>query len=128
MFMSIVRLIATSFNGKTIISKEITNGNVIGWYEGRMEFGSRALGNRSILANPRDPQMKARVNKVIKKREGFRPFAPIVKEEVFVVVQEVFSLAVEVKNILKNKVIHLVVNLKLTFYISSRKSIPLSCG
>ena len=66
-----------------IISKEITNGNVIGWYEGRMEFGSRALGNRSILANPRDPQMKARVNKVIKKREGFRPFAPIVKEEVF---------------------------------------------
>ena len=63
------------------ISREITNGNVIGWYEGRMEFGSRALGNRSIFANPRDPQMKARVNKVIKKREGFRPFAPIVKEE-----------------------------------------------
>ena len=46
-----------------------------------MEFGARALGNRSILANPRDPQMKARVNRVIKKREGFRPFAPIVKEE-----------------------------------------------
>jgi carbamoyltransferase len=66
-----------------IISKEITDGNVIGWYEGRMEFGARALGNRSILANPRDPQMKARVNRVIKKREGFRPFAPIVKEEMF---------------------------------------------
>ena len=65
----------------TTISREITNGNVIGWYEGRMDFGSRALGNRSIFANPRDPQMKARVNKVIKKREGFRPFAPIVKEE-----------------------------------------------
>jgi len=65
----------------TTIYREITNGNVIGWYEGRMEFGSRALGNRSIFANPRDPQMKARVNKVIKKREGFRPFAPIVKEE-----------------------------------------------
>lgn len=64
-----------------IISKQITDGNVIGWYEGRMEFGSRALGNRSILANPRDPQMKSRVNRVIKKREGFRPFAPIVKEE-----------------------------------------------
>jgi len=64
-----------------IISREITDGKVIGWYEGRMEFGSRALGNRSIFANPRDPQMKARVNKVIKKREGFRPFAPIVKEE-----------------------------------------------
>ena len=46
-----------------------------------MEFGSRALGNRSILANPCDPQMKARVNRVIKKREGFRPFAPMVKAE-----------------------------------------------
>ena len=64
-----------------LISREITDGNVIGWFEGRMEFGARALGNRSILANPRDPQMKARVNRVIKKREGFRPFAPIVKEE-----------------------------------------------
>jgi len=64
-----------------IISKEITEGNVVGWFEGKMEFGSRALGNRSILANPCDPQMKARVNRVIKKREGFRPFAPIVKAE-----------------------------------------------
>ena len=64
-----------------IISKEITEGNVVGWFEGRMEFGSRALGNRSILGNPCDPQMKARMNRVIKKREGFRPFAPIVKWE-----------------------------------------------
>ena len=64
-----------------IISKEITEGNVVGWFEGKMEFGSRALGNRSILANPCDPQMKARVNRVIKKREGFRPFAPMVKAE-----------------------------------------------
>jgi len=64
-----------------IIAKQINEGNVIGWFEGRMEFGARALGNRSILANPRDPQMKARVNRVIKKREGFRPFAPIVKLE-----------------------------------------------
>lgn len=63
------------------ISKQIVDGNVIGWFEGKMEFGARALGNRSILANPRDPQMKARVNRVIKKREGFRPFAPMVKEE-----------------------------------------------
>ena len=63
------------------ISKEITDGNIIGWYEGRMEFGARALGNRSILANPRDPQMKSRLNMMIKKREGFRPFAPIVKKE-----------------------------------------------
>jgi len=64
-----------------MISKEITEGLVIGWFEGKMEFGARALGNRSILANPCDPQMKAKVNKVIKKREGFRPFAPIVKIE-----------------------------------------------
>ncbi len=64
-----------------IIAKQIKDGNVIGWFEGRIEFGARALGNRSILANPRDPQMKSRVNRVIKKREGFRPFAPIVKLE-----------------------------------------------
>ena len=64
-----------------IIAKQIKEGNVIGWFEGRMEFGARALGNRSILANPCDPQMKSRVNRVIKKREGFRPFAPIVKLE-----------------------------------------------
>ncbi len=63
------------------ISKEITEGNVVGWFDGRIEFGARALGNRSILANPRDPQMKARVNRVIKKREGFRPFAPMVLKE-----------------------------------------------
>ena len=64
-----------------IIANQIKDGNVVGWFEGRMEFGARALGNRSILANPRDPQMKSRVNRVIKKREGFRPFAPIVKLE-----------------------------------------------
>ena len=64
-----------------IISKEITDGNIIGWFEGRMEFGARALGNRSILANPRAPQMKSRLNMMIKKREGFRPFAPIVHRE-----------------------------------------------
>ena len=64
-----------------IIAQEIKDGNVVGWFDGRMEFGARALGNRSILANPRDPQMKSRLNRMIKKREGFRPFAPIVTEE-----------------------------------------------
>ena len=59
---------------------KLVDGNVIGWFQGRSEFGARALGNRSILANPRDPQMKSRLNMMIKKREGFRPFAPIVKE------------------------------------------------
>ena len=55
-----------------VISKEITDGNVIGWFEGRMEFGARALGNRSILANPRDPQMKSRLNRMIKKERGIQ--------------------------------------------------------
>ena len=64
-----------------LMAQHISNGNVVGWFEGKMEFGSRALGNRSILANPCDPQMKSRLNRVIKKREGFRPFAPIVKTE-----------------------------------------------
>lgn len=64
-----------------IVAKQIVDGNVIGWFEGRLEFGARALGHRSILANPCDPEMKSRVNRVIKKREGFRPFAPIVRWE-----------------------------------------------
>lgn len=60
------------------ISQQITEGKVVGWFDGAMEFGARALGNRSILANPRDPQMKDKVNSVVKKRESFRPFAPMV--------------------------------------------------
>ncbi len=59
----------------------ISENNIIGWFQGRMEFGARALGSRCIFANPCDPQMKSRLNKVIKKREGFRPFAPICKRE-----------------------------------------------
>ena len=59
----------------------IAENNIIGWFQGRMEFGARALGSRCIFANPCDPQMKSRLNKVIKKREGFRPFAPICKRE-----------------------------------------------
>ena len=59
------------------VAKLISEGNIIGWVRGQLEFGARALGNRSILADPRDPQMKRRVNMVVKKREGFRPFAPM---------------------------------------------------
>jgi len=59
----------------------IAENNIIGWFQGRMEFGARALGSRCIFANPCDPQMKSRLNKVNKKREGFRPFAPICKRE-----------------------------------------------
>ncbi len=56
-------------------------GKIVGWFQGRMEFGPRALGNRSILADPRQPEMKDVMNRRIKHRESFRPFAPAVLEE-----------------------------------------------
>jgi carbamoyltransferase len=59
-------------------AKLLSEGNVVGWYQGRMEFGPRALGGRSILADPRDPKMRDTLNMKIKFREGFRPFAPSV--------------------------------------------------
>lgn len=63
------------------VAEKLKNGKVVGWYRGHIEFGARALGNRSILANPTLPGMKDKINKVIKKREGFRPFAPMVVKE-----------------------------------------------
>ena len=60
------------------ISPLLNEGKVVGWFQGHIEFGARALGNRSILANPTLDGMKDRINRVIKKREGFRPFAPMV--------------------------------------------------
>src|SRR5207247_5644795 len=54
---------------------------VVGWFNGRMEFGPRALGGRSILGDPRSPRMQAQMNIKIKFREGFRPFAPSVLRE-----------------------------------------------
>ena len=62
-------------------AKLISSGNVVGWYQGKMEWGPRALGNRSILADPRNPQMKNILNEKIKHRESFRPFAPSILEE-----------------------------------------------
>ncbi|MCG6157596.1 carbamoyltransferase family protein [Rubinisphaera margarita] len=59
----------------------LSAGKVVGWFQGRMEFGPRALGNRSILGDPRDPQMQSRMNQKIKFRESFRPFAPAVLAE-----------------------------------------------
>ena len=59
----------------------IQQGNVIAWYRGRMEFGPRALGNRSILADPGHPEMRNRINAMVKLREAFRPFAPAVTQE-----------------------------------------------
>jgi carbamoyltransferase len=58
----------------------LSEGKLVGWFQGRMEFGQRALGNRSILADPRDVRMKDLVNKAVKFRESFRPFAPSVLE------------------------------------------------
>lgn len=62
------------------VGKRLADGKVIGWFQGRMEFGPRALGSRSILADPRDADMRDRINSMVKKREGFRPFAPAVLE------------------------------------------------
>jgi carbamoyltransferase len=59
----------------------LAQGQIVGWFQGRMEFGPRALGNRSILADPRDATMKDRINAAVKFREPFRPFAPSVPEE-----------------------------------------------
>ena len=56
----------------------LADGKAVGWFQGRMEFGPRALGNRSILADPRDPQMQKKLNLKVKYRESFRPFAPSV--------------------------------------------------
>ena len=61
-----------------IISQELARGKLVGWFQGRMEFGQRALGNRSILADPRDKNSKVKVNQAVKYRESFRPFAPAV--------------------------------------------------
>ncbi len=57
---------------------DIASGKVIGWFQGGFEWGPRALGHRSILANPRDVEMQDRVNEKVKFRERFRPFAPSV--------------------------------------------------
>ncbi len=63
------------------VSGQIATGNVVGWFQGRMEWGPRALGNRSILAHPGLPGMKDILNARIKQREWFRPFAPSILEE-----------------------------------------------
>ncbi|PYR33964.1 MAG: carbamoyltransferase [Acidobacteria bacterium] len=63
------------------IAGRIGSGQIVAWFQGRMEFGPRALGSRSILADARDPAMRDRINGLVKKREAFRPFAPIVTSE-----------------------------------------------
>ena len=60
------------------VAEHLSNGAVVGWFQGRMEFGPRALGSRSLLGDPRDPEMQTTMNLKIKYRESFRPFAPSV--------------------------------------------------
>jgi len=62
-------------------SRAIADGKIVGWYQGAAEWGPRALGNRSILADPRRAEMKDVLNRRIKHREAFRPFAPSIIEE-----------------------------------------------
>jgi len=63
------------------VTEDLSKGNVIGWFQGRMEFGPRALGARSIIGDPRSPSMQKNLNLKIKYRESFRPFAPSVMRE-----------------------------------------------
>jgi carbamoyltransferase len=80
---------ATRLQATTRVSSDIcaeaasllAQGNTLGWFQGRSEFGPRALGNRSIIADPRDPGMKDKLNKRVKHRQAFRPFAPLVLAE-----------------------------------------------
>ena len=64
-----------------VVSRALADEKVVGWFQGRMEFGPRALGNRSILGDPRSPRMQRVLNLKIKYRESFRPFAPAVLRE-----------------------------------------------
>jgi len=73
------------------VAELLAEGKIVGWFQGRMEYGPRALGNRSILGDPRHPEMQKRLNLKIKYREGFRPFAPSVLMED---VEEYFDLNV----------------------------------
>jgi carbamoyltransferase len=77
---------ARDFRGReadllTAVAEALASGKVVGWFHGRMEFGPRALGARSILADPRSDTMQDRINSIIKQRESFRPFAPAVLED-----------------------------------------------
>ena len=64
-----------------VAAQLLSQGRILGWFQGRMEFGPRALGNRSIIADPRDPEMNTKVNNAVKFREWWRPFAPSLKKE-----------------------------------------------
>jgi carbamoyltransferase len=80
----LVRMVSTATPSQDVCAetaKLLADGKVIGWFQGRSEYGPRALGNRSILADPRKAEMKDILNKRVKHRQAFRPFAPIVLAE-----------------------------------------------
>ncbi len=77
----LAQLAANHLDERGVRARRIADGRVVGWFQGRAEIGPRALGNRSILADPRRAEMKDIVNERIKRREGFRPFAPSVLDE-----------------------------------------------
>ena len=92
------------------VANDISNGKAIGWFQGRMEFGPRALGNRSILGDPRSSEMQKNLNLKVKYRESFRPFAPSILK---IDLKNWFDINVDspymlmVANISKNKIIEM---------------------
>ena len=76
-----IELCPTSADAARVAAALVASGHVVGWYQGRMEWGARALGNRSILADPRRSDVRELINTKIKFRERFRPFAPSIVEE-----------------------------------------------
>jgi len=87
----------------------LIKGKIIGWFQGRMEFGQRALGNRSIIADPRKENMKDLINSAVKFREGFRPFAPSILEEY---ADNWFNSSQKIKSTYMEKVFTIKENLK----------------
>ena len=80
----LIRLVTKQRSSANICAdtaEKLAEGHVVGWFQGRSEFGPRALGNRSILSDPRSASMKEILNSTVKYRQAFRPFAPIVLEE-----------------------------------------------
>ena len=114
-----------------VTAKELSNGKIVGWFQGRMEFGPRALGGRSIIADPRSKTMQKDLNLKVKYRESFRPFAPSVLAEE---VNNWFELNTEspymllVSNVRKDKQIEMTDKEKKLFGIEklniNRSSIP----
>jgi len=76
-----MKLASVRYKERDLVVAELAEGKLVAWMQGRAEFGPRALGNRSILADPRPPEMKEKINALVKFREEFRPFAPSILHE-----------------------------------------------